>query len=77
MSLTVEQLFEEALQLPDNSKVFLAEQLIQYLESHIDKNLERIHLDTAIRRRDEIRSGNVQPIEGEDVLAQARHLANK
>jgi len=45
MSMTVEQLFEEVLQLPDNSKVFLAEQLVQHLESRIDKNLERIHLE--------------------------------
>ncbi|MGE5343119.1 MAG: addiction module protein [Candidatus Omnitrophota bacterium] len=74
MSMTVEQIYQEALRLPDDSKAFLAEQLIQYLESHIDKDIERIHLDTAKRRRDEIRSGQVQPIKGEEALARVRQI---
>ena len=74
MSMTVEQIYEEALRLPDDSKVCLAEQLIEYLESHIDNDLERIHLDTAKKRRDEIRSGQVQPIEGEEALARVRQV---
>jgi len=74
MSMTVEQIYEEALRLPDDSKVCLAEQLIEYVESHIDNDLERIHLDTAKKRRDEIRSGQVQPIEGEEALARVRQV---
>ena len=47
MSMTAEQIYQEALQLPDESKVSLAERLVEYIESHIDSDLERIHLDTA------------------------------
>lgn len=74
MSMTAEQIYEEALQLPDESKVFLTERLIEYLETHIDNDLERIHLDTAKRRRDEIRLGQVQPIDGEEALARVRRI---
>jgi hypothetical protein len=74
MSMTVEQIYEEALRLPDDSKVCLAEQLIEYVESHIDNDLERIHLDTAKKRRDEVRSGQVRPVEGEEALARVRQV---
>jgi hypothetical protein len=74
MSMTAEQIYQEALQLPDESKGSLAERLVEYLESNIDNDLERIHLDTAKRRRDEIRSGQVQPVDGEEALARVRRI---
>lgn len=60
MPLTEEQVYKEALLLPDESKVFLAERLVEYVGTHIDGDLERMHVDTAKRRRDEIRSGRVR-----------------
>ena len=77
MSMTAEQIYEESLRLPDESKAFLAERLIEYLESHIDNDLERIHLDTAKRRRDEVRSGQVQTIDGDEALARVRRLVKE
>jgi hypothetical protein len=77
MSMTAEQIYQEALQLPDESKVSLAERLVEYIESHIDGDLERIHLDTAKRRRDEIRSGHVHPVDGEEALARVRRLVKE
>lgn len=74
MSLTIDQIYNEALLLPDESKASLAERLVEYLETHIDGDLERIHLDTAKRRRDEVHSGRVQPIDGEEALARVRRL---
>jgi hypothetical protein len=74
MSMTAEQIYQEVLQLPDESKASLAERLVEYLESHIDNDLERIHLDTAKKRRDEIRSGQVQPVDGEEALARVRRI---
>lgn len=74
MSVTVDQIYEEALQLPDESKASLAERLVEYLETNIDHDLERLHLDTAKRRRDEVRSGQIQPIEGEEALAHVRRI---
>lgn len=77
MSMTAEQIYQEALQLPDESKVSLAERLVEHIESHIDSDLERLHLDTAKRRRNEIRSGQVQPIDGEEALARVRRIVNE
>ena len=74
MSMTADRIYREALLLPDESKIFLAERLVQYLWTHIDRDIELMHIDTAKRRRDEIRSGQVQPIDGEEALARVRRL---
>jgi hypothetical protein len=74
MSMTADQIYREALQLPDESKISLAERLVEYLGTHIDLDIERIHIDIAKRRRDEIRSGLVQPIDGEEALAHVRRM---
>ncbi len=72
MAITVEELFGQALLLPDESKESLAERLVNYLETHVDPEVEKYHLDVAKRRRDEIRSGKVSSVDGEAVLARAR-----
>lgn len=77
MSMTAEQIYEESLQLPDESKAFLAERLVEYLGSHIDNDLERIHLDTAKRRRDEVRSGQAHTVDGDEALARVRRLVKE
>jgi hypothetical protein len=46
MSLTIEQIYSEALLLPDESKASLAEKIIEYLETHIDPDLERKKRDS-------------------------------
>lgn len=74
MSMTSDQVYQEALLLPDDSKIALAERLVEYIESHINRDLERFHINEAKRRRDEIRSGRVQSIYGEEVLAHVRQL---
>ena len=67
----------KALLLPDESKAILAERIVEYLETHTDRELERQHLDTAKRRRDEIRSGKVQPMDGDEALAHVRRLVKR
>jgi len=74
--MTVEQIYAEALRLPDKSKVFLAEQLVEYLVSHIDHDLEDIHLETVKKRRDEVRLGKVQSVDGETALSHVRQIVN-
>lgn len=77
MSLTIDQIYNEALLLPDESKAYLAERLVEYLETNIDRDLEHLHIETAKRRRDEIRSGRVQPIEGKEALTHVRRIVKK
>jgi Putative addiction module component len=76
MSLTEEQIYEEAMLLPNDSKVALAERLVQYVETHADSNLERLHLEIVKKRREEIRSGQIQPIDGESALKHVREFIN-
>ena len=74
MPVTVDRVYNDALLLPDESKAYLAERLVEYLATHSDDDLELLHLDTAKRRRDELCSGKVQPIDGEEALARVRFL---
>ncbi len=74
MSLTLDQVYSEAMLLPDASKALLAERLVEYLETHIDPGLERQHMKIVRKRRDDIRSGRVKPIDGTEALAHVRDL---
>jgi len=58
----------EALLLPVASRALLAEKLIESLEFDIDDTIEQLWLKQAQQRRDEIRSGSVKPISGEEAL---------
>ena len=72
--MTTEQIFEAAMSLPDESKATLAERLVAHLAAHVDPEVERAHLDAAVRRRDEILSGQVEALDGEVVMARARKI---
>jgi hypothetical protein len=75
--LSVEELIQEALSLPNSSRVFLVEKLIESLESDIDENIQKIWNTEAKKRRDEIRNHTVKPISGEIALAQIRQILEK
>lgn len=72
--LSFEQLIQEVLALPSSARVILAEKLVESLEFDVDENLQKLWTTEAKERRDEIRSGTVQPLAGEKALAQVRQL---
>lgn len=72
--LSFEQLIQEVLALPSSARVILAEKLVESLEFDVDENLQKLWTSEAKERRDEIRSGTVQPLSGEEALAQVRQL---
>jgi hypothetical protein len=72
--LSIEQLMQEALSLPPASRALLVEKLVESLELDSDPILEASWTTEAKKRRDEIRSGAVLPILGEEGLAQVRRL---
>lgn len=74
MMLSFEQLIQEVLALPSSARVILAEKLVESLEFDVDENLQKLWTTEAKERRDEIRSGTVQPLAGEEALAQVRQL---
>ena len=77
MPVTVDQLYQQALSLPRDSRESLVEKLVLSIEANVDPDVERSHIQEALRRRDEVRSGAVQPIPGHDALKQVRSAIEK
>lgn len=71
---SIEQLTQELLSLPSLSRALLAEKLVESLEFDTDPTIQAAWVTEAKRRRDEIQNGTVQPISGEEALAQVRQL---
>jgi len=71
---SIEQLTEEILSLPNESRALLADKLVESLEFDTDSAIQAVWITEAKRRRDEVRDGAVQPIAGEEALAQVRRL---
>jgi len=71
MSATVEALAEEVVQLPVADRAYLAERLLASLD---ETDLQEHWAEEAKRRRDEVRSGRVQPVEGEEVYRRLDEL---
>jgi hypothetical protein len=75
--LSIEQLTQKVLALPSASRALLAEKLIESLEFDVDPEIQAAWINKATKRRDEIFSGVVQSIEGEDTLAQVKRFLNQ
>jgi hypothetical protein len=72
MSTTVEQLAEQAMNLPGESRARLADLLVESLDADALTDIDRLWLSEAKRRRDEVRAGNVKTIPGEEALRSVR-----
>jgi putative addiction module component (TIGR02574 family) len=73
MAATVEELAEQALSLPPESRARLADLLVESLNADDLSRLDQLWLAEAKRRRDDIRSGRVRPIPGDEALRQVRN----
>jgi hypothetical protein len=71
MSLTLEELESQVLQLDFESRAALAEALLRSLEDLSDKENEQLWLAEAQRRRQELLSGQAKLRDGETVLLRA------
>jgi putative addiction module component (TIGR02574 family) len=72
MSLTVEQIAEEALALPSEARALLADRLVESLDPVEDTQLHQLWAAEAQRRLEEVRSGKVKTIPGDEALARIR-----
>ena len=77
MAIPVEKLTEEMLALPSDARALLADRLVESLDPINDESIRALWVAEAIRRRNEVRSGAVQSIPAEVILAEARNLLNK
>ncbi len=75
MPLTAEQIYNEAVQLHNKAKIVLVEKLMENID--IDRDTETLQIREAKKRRDEIRSGRVQPVPGEEALKKVRDMIEK
>ena len=72
MATNWEQLAEQAMDLPSESRARLADRLVESLDVAELGTIDNLWVTEAIRRRDEIRSGSVETIDGEDALRKVR-----
>ncbi len=70
-SLALEQVSLSALELPRPERAVLIERLAGSMDDE-DNALSPAWASEAVRRRDEIRSGKVQAIPGDEALARVR-----
>jgi len=72
MATTFEQLAKQAMDLPAESRARLADLLVESLDAEELGQIDRLWIEEARRRRDEVRSGRVETIPGEEGLRKVR-----
>ena len=72
MATTVEQLAEQAMMLPGESRARLADLLVDSLDADALTQIDRLWLAEAERRRDEVRTGSAKTIPGDEALRRVR-----
>jgi hypothetical protein len=77
MIMSVDEITEAAIKLEPSARAALADKLIESLESEEPDEIQRLWTAEAIRRRDEVRAGKVQPVAGEQVLEEVRRLVGR
>jgi hypothetical protein len=70
--MTIEQLTQQALALPSESRAQLADLLVESLDGADLGRIEELWLNEARRRRDEVRAGRVKTVPGEEALRKVR-----
>lgn len=72
MPPSMQEVYDSAIQLPLDIQAMLAEKLVNNVETHIDPEITRLHCAIAKKRRAEVLSGEVQPVEGNEALLRVR-----
>lgn len=70
--MTIDQLAAEALALPSEERALLADRIVESLDAAEANRIDGLWATEAKRRRDEVRSGLVETIPGEEALARVR-----
>jgi putative addiction module component (TIGR02574 family) len=77
MSMKIERIAEEALALPSEARALLADRLVESLDPEEDGYVHQLWIAEARRRRDDVRSGRVKTIPGDEALAQVRRALSR
>jgi len=74
---TIDELAEQAMNLPTESRARLADLLVESLDADELGHIDRLWVAEAKRRRDEARSGRVETIPGEEALQKVRDVVRR
>ncbi|MBM3841637.1 MAG: addiction module protein [Verrucomicrobia bacterium] len=77
MPATIEQILEEALALPDDSRLLLAERLVESVNSSTSPDLEARQLAEVQRRMADVEAGRVELVPGSDALREVREAVRR
>jgi hypothetical protein len=77
MAASFEELLEQAMDLPPEARARLAALLEESLDADGPASIYQQWLTEAKRRRDEVRSGQVQTIPGPEALSQVRNALRR
>ena len=72
MNISFEKIAEQALSLPNDARIRLADRLVESLDPLSEDEFHNLWANEALRRRDKVRNGLVETIPGDDALLQAR-----
>lgn len=72
MKRTFEEILREALSLSKRDRAELAERLVESLDTAKEESFRRLWITEALRRREEVLSGRVQTVTGDEALASVR-----
>ena len=75
--MKIEQIAEEALALPSEARALLADRLVESLDPEEDGYTHQLWVAEARRRRDDVRSGTIKTIPGDEALAQVRRALSR
>ena len=72
MHMIVEQIADEALALPSEARVLLADRLVESLDPAEDGYIRQLWMREARRRVDEVRHDEVKTVPADEAIAQVR-----
>ena len=70
--MSIEEIKEEALRLSPEARAYLARELLASLDTMSDAEIEKLWIDEAVRRDEEMESGVAIAYPADEVLARAR-----
>jgi hypothetical protein len=77
MNISFEKIAEQALSLPNDTRILLADRLVESLDPLSEDEFHSIWANEALRRRNEVRNGLVKTIPGDDALLHVREAVAK
>jgi putative addiction module component (TIGR02574 family) len=77
MQTSIEQIIEAALALPEEARALLADRLVESLDPSEAGRIHDLWVAEARRRIEDVRSGRVKTIPGEEALAQVRRAVGR